>query len=415
MIFSEKTKTQPISKEQVWAAWLRVRSHHTKGSGVDEISLEMIEQNPRKYLYPVWNRLASGSYMAPPVKEMRIPKGNRAWRTLGIPTICDRVAQEVVREELTKILEPQFHDWSYAFRPNKSAHNAVDVCKVNARKYKYVVDIDIKSYFDNIDHRNMMTVLRRYTDNRYILMYCERWLKAAICHKDGSITNERTKGTPQGGVISPLLSNLYLHEAFDKWMSREHGEIQWERFADDIVIHAVSLNQAYFLLDKVRQRLQCFKLELHPVKTKIVHCYCSSSRVNEDNVSPVSFDFLGFNFCPMQAVSKAGVHFWGYDMRISTRGIHHVLAEVKQIVRYGAYDLQRISNLLRVKTLGWIQYYKKARRSSLDKLFYCVNRQIKKWLMRKYRLSYQRASRRYKFLVKRYPNLFVHWQYGLTG
>lgn len=415
MIFNEKTKTQSITKEQVWAAWLRIRSHHTKGSGVDDVSLEMIAQNPRKYLYPVWNRLASGSYMAPPVKEMRIPKGSRAWRTLGLPTICDRVAQDVIREELTKMVEPRFHEWSFAFRPNKSAHDAVDACKANTWKYKYVVDIDIQGYFDNIDHHNMMTVLRRYTDSRHILIYCERWLKASILRKDGSITTGRTKGTPQGGVISPILSNLFLHEAFDKWMSREYGGIIWERYADDIVVHAVSLKQANLLLDKIRQRLQAFKLDLHPTKTKIVRCYRSSGKAERDKVSPVSFDFLGFNFCPVRSVSKRGEHFWGYGVRISTKGQKHVLGQVKQITRYGAYTISTISRMLHEKLIGWIQYYKKARPASIRKLFCRVNNQILKWLIRNHKESYRRAKRRYLFLVERFPNLFVHWQYGWTG
>lgn len=415
MIFSKKTKTQPITKEQVWASWLRIRSHHTKDSGVDDVSLKMIEQNPRKYLYPVWNRLASGSYMAPPVKEMRIPKGSRAWRTLGIPTICDRIAQDVVRAELSKIVEPQFYEWSFAFRPNKSAHGAIDACKANTWKYKYVVDIDIKGYFDNIDHHNMMTVLRRYTGNSYILMYCERWLQAAIQHKDGSITSDRTKGTPQGGVISPLLSNLYLHEAFDKWISREYGGIKWERFADDIVIHAVSLKQANLLLDKIHQRLLAFKLELHPTKTKIVRCYRSSCKADNDKTSPVSFDFLGFNFCPVRSKSKTGVLFWGYGVRVSTRGQKHILAQVKQVTRYGAYTITTISRMLREQLIGWIQYYKKARLASIRKLFYRVNNQLLKWLMRNHKESYRRAKRRYSYLVERYPNLFVHWQHGWTS
>lgn len=415
MIFSEKTKTQPISKEQVWAAWLRVRSHNTKGSGVDGVSLEMIDQNPRKYLYPVWNRLASGSYMAPPVKEMRIPKSPRSWRTLGIPTICDRVAQDVIREELTKIVEPQFSKNSYAFRPNKSAHDAIDACKKQVNKFNFVIDLDIKGYFDNIDHQYMMTVLRRYTDQSYILTYCERWLKASVAHTDGSITDNRTKGTPQGGVISPLLSNLFLHAAFDTWMEREYPNLPYERFADDIVVHTTTLKQSRFMLDKIRERLGQFKLELHPVKTKIVFCFTSARRWAADKSTPVSFDFLGYNFCPISIPRKGKSSYWNFGVRISTKGVTHVLGQVKQITKHIFFDIIKVGEQLNVKTRGWIQYYKKAVPSSLRSLFYAVNYQLIKWLMHKHRERYRAAKRRYWFLVHCYPTLFSHWQSGLTG
>jgi RNA-directed DNA polymerase len=187
MIFKEKTKTQPISKEQVWAAWKRIRSHNSSGSGVDSVTLSMIEQEPRKYLYPVWNRLASGSYQAPAVKEVAIPKGTRSWRLLGIPTLCDRVAQDVIREELTHLVEPKFHKWSFVFRPQRSAHDALKACWFNTLQYEYVVDVDIRGYFDNIDHQLMMSVLKKYTDKSHILLYCERWLKAPVVKRDGNL------------------------------------------------------------------------------------------------------------------------------------------------------------------------------------------------------------------------------------
>lgn len=415
MIFSEKTKTQPISKEQVWVAWLRVRSHHTKGSGADDVSLAMIEQNPRKYLYPVWNRLASGSYMAPPVKEMRIPKSPRSWRTLGIPTICDRVAQDVIREELTRIVEPLFSNNSYAFRPNRSAHDAIDACKQQVKKFNFVIDLDIKGYFDNINHHNMMTVLRRFTDKSHILTYCERWLKASVLHTDGSITNDRSKGTPQGGVISPLLSNLYLHVAFDMWMEREYPDIPYERFADDIVVHTMTLKQSRFLLEKIRDRLRQFKLELHPKKTKIVLCFTSSRRWAAEKSVPVSFDFLGYKFCPISIPRKGKPSFWNFGIRIGTRGVTHVLSQVKQITKNIIFDIVKIGEQLRPKVLGWIQYYKKAVPSSLRALFHHVNFQLIKWLMHKHREGYRKAKRRYWFLTRCYPTLFIHWQYGLTG
>lgn len=415
MIFEEKTKTQPISKEQVWAAWKRIRSHNPSGSGVDSVSISMIEKEPRKYLYPVWNRLASGSYQAPAVKEVAIPKGNRSWRLLGIPTLCDRVAQEVIRCELTSIVEPQFHKWSFAFRPHRSAHEAVKACWFNTLHYEYVVDLDIRGYFDNIDHHLMMSVLKKYTSKSYILLYCERWLKAPVLKRDGSIEATRTKGTPQGGVISPVLSNLYLHEVFDKWMSWTFHDIPFERYADDIVVHAKTLRQATYLLDQIERRLGDYKLSLHPEKTKIVRCYTSNRPYNTDKSSPVSFDFLGYNFCPMRLTRTNGQRYWGYNMRISTRGIRHIRDEVKRATRNVYQTVQELGAMLRPKILGWLHYYKKARSLYIKDLCHRINLRIIAFLMRKHQEGYRRAKRRYLHLSSCYPSLFVHWGYGMTG
>ena len=199
MIFELKPRPILITKEQVWTAWKRIRQGG-KGTGVDNITVEMIDKNPRRYLYPVWNRLTSGSYFPPAVREVAIPKSDGKQRLLGIPTLCDRVAQEVIRVELEKILEPLFHDSSYGYRPNRNAHQALDACAKNCWERWYVVDVDIKGYFDNIDHAKMMEILRRYTTCNYILLYCERWLKASVLKADGTLQTERSKGTPQGGV-----------------------------------------------------------------------------------------------------------------------------------------------------------------------------------------------------------------------
>lgn len=200
--------------------------------GIDRVSMEAIASNPRKYLYPLWNRLSSGSYFPPPVKQAPIPKGDGKERILGIPTIIDRVAQEVIRAELEAIVEPRFHPSSFGYRPNRSAHDALEQCAKNCWERWYVVDLDIKGFFDNIDHAQMMKVLKKHTEKRHILLYCERWLKAPVQSKSGAI-QERSKGTPQGGVISPLLANLYLHEAFDSWIATTQPRIVFERYADD--------------------------------------------------------------------------------------------------------------------------------------------------------------------------------------
>jgi len=234
MIFELKPKSLGITKEQVWTAWKRIR-RGGKGVGVDNVTIEMVEKNPRKYLYPVWNRLASGSYFPPAVRQVSIPKPNGKERLLGIPTMCDRVAQEVIRAELEQELEPHFHPSSYGYRPGKSAHQALDACAKNCWERWYVVDLDIKGFFDNIDHAKMMEILRKYTSKKHILLYCKRWLKAPVLKINGETDTERKKGTPQGGVISPLLANLYLHEVFDSWMEQRHSIMVFERYADDSV------------------------------------------------------------------------------------------------------------------------------------------------------------------------------------
>jgi RNA-directed DNA polymerase len=296
MIFGLETKTQPISKEQVWESWKRIKKGG-EGVGIDNVTIAMIEKKPRKYLYPLWNRLTSGSYVPPPVREAKIPKGDGKERSLGIPTIIDRVAQDVIRAELEKIVEPTFHPSSFGYRPGKSQHDAVEQCARNCWARWYVVDIDIKGFFDNIDHELMMRLLRKVTDKRHILLYCERWLKAPVQTEDGT-KRERLKGSPQGGVISPLLSNIFLHEVFDSWMQQYHSIMAFERYADDIIIHTRSIERSEYTLDKVRARLKQYSLELNEEKTKIVYCYRTARFFKERKDVPVSFDFLGFTFKP---------------------------------------------------------------------------------------------------------------------
>jgi group II intron reverse transcriptase/maturase len=295
MIFDLRPKSIGITKEQVWSAWKQIKQGG-KGVGIDNVSIEMIEKNPRKYLYPVWNRMASGSYFPPAVREVSIRKANGKERLLGIPTMCDRVAQEVIRAELEQELEPHFHPSSYGYRAGKSAHQALEACAKNCWERWYVVDVDIKGFFDNIDHGKMMEILRKYTSKKHILFYCERWLKAPILRISGEKDTNRMKGLPQGGVISPLLANLYLHEVFDSWMQQNHSIMVFERYADDIVIHTRSIEQSDFILDKLRARLKQYGLTLNEGKTRIVYCYRTARFYKERKDVPVSFDFLGFTF-----------------------------------------------------------------------------------------------------------------------
>lgn len=416
MIEELKPKTQPVSKEQVWSAWKHIKKGG-KGMGIDRVSLQEIEANPRKYLYPLWNRLASGSYFPPPVKEVPIPKGKGKERMLGIPTILDRVAQQVIREELEKIVEPKFHPSSFGYRPGKSAHDAVEQCAKNCWERWYVVDLDIKSYFDSIDHGRMMAILRKHTGQKHILLYCERWLKAPVYKQSGELL-ARSIGTPQGGVISPLLSNLYLHEAFDQWLAETQPRIVFERYADDIVIHTRSREQSDFILDKLKVRLAEYSLEVHPEKTRIVYCYRTARFFIEEKDMPVSFDFLGFTFKPRICGKSNGEKFWGFRPAISKKSMKIIVGKMRELAFHNwvSKDIHELSCVLTPMIQGWLNYYGKFRISEMQWVFRLLNIRIAKWARKKYKLkTYAKSYGWLKRMVKWYPNTFVHWSYGFTS
>ncbi len=415
MIEELKPKTQPVSKDQVWSAWKHIRKGG-KGMGIDQVSLQEIDANPRKYLYPLWNRLASGSYFPPPVKEVPIPKGDGKVRMLGIPTILDRVAQQVIRVELEKIIEPLFHPSSFGYRPGKSAHDAVEQCAKNCWERWYVVDLDIKGFFDNIDHGQMMKILQKYTSQKLILLYSERWLKAPVCKQDGEL-QARSKGTPQGGVISPLLANLYLHEAFDQWLADTQPRIVFERYADDIVIHTRSIEQSNFVLDKLKARLAEYSLEIHPDKTKTVYCYRTARFFKEERNIPGAFDFLGFTFKPRVCEKSDGVKFWGFRPAISKKSEKRIGEEMRKLAfqKWVYLDIHGLAAALAPKIQGWLNYYGKFRMSEMDRVFWLLNIRIAKWARRKFRMNnYSKSFGWLKRTIRLYPNTFVHWSYGFT-
>lgn len=415
MIEELKPKTQAVSKEQVWSAWKHVRKGG-QGMGIDHVGIHEIDANPRKYLYPLWNRLASGSYFPPPVREVPIPKGDGKVRMLGIPTILDRVAQQVIREELERIIEPLFHPSSFGYRPGKSAHDAVEQCARNCWERWYVVDLDIKSYFDSIDHEQMMAILRKYTNQRHILLYCERWLKAPV-YKQGGEVHTRDKGTPQGGVISPLLANLYLHEAFDQWLADTQPRIVFERYADDIVIHTRSIEQSNFILDKLKARLAEYSLEIHPDKTKTVYCYRTARFFKEERDIPGSFDFLGFTFKPRVCEKSDGVKFWGFRPAISKKSEKRIVDDMRKLAfhKWVYLDIHGLAAALSPKIQGWLNYYGKFRKTEMDRIFWLLNIRIAKWARRKFRFkNYSKSFGWLKRVMRLYPNTFVHWKHGFT-
>ncbi len=416
MIFDEKQKSQPIEKRQVWEAFKKVRSN--KGApGVDKISIQEVSARPMKYLYPVWNRLASGSYFPQPVREVAIPKSDGRIRKLGIPTVQDRTAQMVIREELEQIADKQFSNNSFGYRPNKSAHQAIKQCRENCMKMDWAIDLDIKSFFDEIDHGLMLKALGHFTKERHIHLYVKRWLEASVQKKDGKVY-PRSKGTPQGGVISPLLANIFLHVVFDKWIEKHHPEVKFERYADDIIIHCQNFKQAMRTLEAVKARFKQCKLQIKEGKSNIVYCKRNQKKHPPFKVHYVTFDFLGFTFKPRMVKGYFGHFHLGFTPSVSRKSqkrINQILFKLKlhRMVHLRLPDLARI---IADKVRGWIYYYGKVRMSELHYVFRFLNMRLAKWVRNKYR----RFRRKhwffaYKWLqetAKQYPAMFVHWQYG---
>lgn len=407
-----KQKSQPILKHQVWRAFNKVRAN--RGSaGIDKVSLEEYEINLEDNLYKLWNRMASGSYFPPPVMEVEIPKKDGRVRKLGVPTVSDRVAQMVVREVLQPHAEMIFHRNSYGYRPRRGAHDAIDKARRLCWKCDWVIDLDIKGFFDNLDHELLMLAVSKHTEKKWIKMYIERWLKAPVQKKDGSI-EERTKGTPQGGVASPLLANIFLHYAFDRWMEREFPSIEFERYADDVIVHCKSHKQAEFVLDEIEKRLKKCKLELHPEKTKIVYCK-DSNRKGEHEYT--EFTFLGYLFRGRPAKSPKGRKFKGFLPAADKQAIKKMVREVRKMRIHLRTDLniEDIAELINPKVRGWISYYGKFHRRSLSLFLFKLNVRILKWIRNKYkRLRYniKGAKKWLKNVGRTKSRLFVHWCLG---
>jgi len=416
MIFDEEQKTQPITRLQVMEAFKRVRANGGS-AGVDKITIARVESNKRKYLYPLWNRMASGSYFPKAVRQTLIPKPGGKKRALGIPTVTDRVAQQVIATELESIVDKQFSQNSFGYRPGKSAHDAIEQCRINCMKYSWVIDLDIKGFFDNIDHELLMKALRYYTDRKHILLYCKRWLNAPVQLPDGTLKHPEGKGTPQGGVISPVLANIFLDIVFDKWIEKNYSDIEFERYADDIVVHCKHIKQALRLLEAIKERFKNCKLELNSEKSKIVYCRRNQKKQPPFKVYYQKFDFLGFTFKP-RIIKERGKIKLGFTPAISQKNIARISGELfkLKIHRWVHFPLSRIAELLKSKLRGWLNYYSKFRKSELWKLFRVVNLRLAKWVRNKYRKFRRRHwYKAYKYLqgiAKSYPNMFEHWKYG---
>jgi RNA-directed DNA polymerase len=415
-------RSYDISKQDVWQAYQRVKAN--KGAaGIDGQTIEGFDQNLKRHLYKIWNRLTSGSYLPPAVMAVTIPKRSGGTRVLGIPTLSDRIAQTVVKMHLEPILEPCFHEDSYGYRPGKSAIQAVSKTRQRCRRYGWLYEFDIKGAFDNIDHALLMRALRKHTDSEWVLLYIERWLTAPMQHPDGEI-EQRTRGTPQGGVISPLLMNLFLHYAFDKWMAVHEPRLRFARYADDAVVHCSTLRDAQRLQEVLERRFKECGLELHPEKSKIVCCKAHRSGIDY----PVSkFEFLGYEFRLRTAVTRDGRKFVQMLPAISPSSAKAIRKEIRswRIQNRSDKSIDDLSRMFGAKLRGWINYFGHFYKSALYPTFYNLNRKLVKWATRKYKKLRRRPRRAHYWLgsvAKRQPDLFPHWQLlglrpaiGITG
>ena len=407
-----KTKPYAISKKVVYEAFLRVKAN--KGSaGIDEESIEEFELNLKDNLYKLWNRMSSGSYFPPAVKAVDIPKKAGGTRTLGIPTVTDRIAQMVVKLYFEPSVEPYFHEDSYGYRPRKSAIQALEITRKRCWKYNWVLEFDIKGLFDNIDHVLLMKAVEKHTNIKWVKIYIERWLKAPFQTKEG--VKERTSGTPQGGVISPVLANLFLHYTFDKWMTIKHPNNPFARYADDAVIHCNSEAEAVRLLESLNNRMNECKLELHPTKTRIVYCKDGDRKANHENIS---FDFLGYTFRPRRSKNRWGKHFVNFTPAISNKSKKSIRQEVRdwRLQLKAEKDLEDLSNMFNSKIIGWINFYGKFYKSEMYPTLRHINKALIMWARKKYKRLARHKKRAEYFLgriANQNPKFFKHWELGI--
>ena len=409
-----EAKPYNIPKQLVWEAYQRVKANRG-AAGVDGESLAMFDKDLKGNLYKVWNRMSSGSYFPPPVRLVEIDKDDGGKRPLGIPTVADRVAQTVVKMVLEPKVEPKFHPDSYGYRPGRSALDAVGAARKRCWDADWVIDLDIKAFFDSIPHDLVERAVAHHTDLPWVRLYVARWLRAPVQRPDDTL-EERTKGTPQGGVISPLLANLFLHYAFDLWMQREYPAVQFERYADDAIVHCRTEGQARAVLEAIRGRFTQCGLVLHPVKTRIVYCK-DDDRPGE--FEHVSFDFLGYTFQPRRAKNRWGKYFVSFLPAISTKAAKKIRKTIREWRLASTRNNQRLEDLGRIvnpSVQGWMNYYGRFYRSKCVQVLRHVNVALAAWVRRKFKRFRRRERASMHWLgcvARRDPKLFVLWQFGV--
>jgi group II intron reverse transcriptase/maturase len=405
-------KSFEISKHLVFEAYLRVKAN--KGAaGVDGESIEQFEADLKGNLYKLWNRMSSGCYFPPPVRMVEIDKpGGRGVRILGVPTVADRIAQTVVAMVLDPLVEPVFHPDSYGYRPRRSALDAVAACRERCWKTDWVIDLDIRGFFDNLDHDLVLKAVAHHTDQRWVLLYVERWLKAPLQRPDGSL-QARDRGSPQGSAVSPVLSNLFMHYAFDAWMAREHPGVQFERYCDDVVVHCRNEAQAHRMREAIAGRLgDCGGLELHPQKTRIVYCRDRNRRGSAEHTS---FTFLGYGFRVRKLRTRRGDFFFGFSPAVSGEAAKQIRVQIRRwrLHLRSETTLEELAREINPVVRGWINYFGRFHPSALLSSLNRINDYLVRWLVRKYKRFKRKRARAREALsrhARRFPGLFAHWK-----
>lgn len=403
-------KPYSIAKRTVWEAYQQVKANRG-AAGIDDETIAMFEQNLSRNLYKVWNRMSSGSYFPPPVMQLEIPKKTGGFRKLGIPTVSDRIAQTVVKLIIEPILDPLFHPDSYGYRPGRSAKQAVAITRQRCWKYDWVVEFDIKAAFDQIDHVLLMKAVCRHISDDWILLYTERWLTAPFELEDGTRL-PRERGTPQGGVVSPILMNLFMHYVFDCWMQRTHPKCPFARYADDAVVHCRSLKQAEAVMQSIAARLEECGLTMHPEKSKIVYCKDSN---RTESYPQAQFTFLGFTFRPREARSNRDRLFTSFLPGASDDALKRMRQTVRgwKLNRQSPAKLAELAQRYDPTIRGWWNYYGAFYRTAMHKLFQYIDQRLEQWARRKYKTLTGRKQRSAEWLSKMkdiFPQLFFHWR-----
>ena len=406
-----KGKSQDIPKRLVWDAWLKVKDNGG-AAGADGVTIEQFEEDLSGNLYGLWNRMSSGSYFPGPVRTVEIPKKGGT-RVLGIPNVVDRVAQTAAAMALGPSVEPIFHEDSYGYRPGRAPVDAVAVCRERCFRKDWVVDLDIRAFFDSVSWELMLRAVAHHADQKWVVMYVERWLKAPMQKPDGTLV-QRVKGTPQGSPISPVLANLFLHYGLDAWMVREFPAIQFERFADDAVIHCVSERQARVVRAAVARRLAEVGLELHPDKTRIVYCKDSN---RQGSYEQVSFTFCGYTFRPRKAYNHSRhVAFTGFMPAVSPGKLTLMSRRVAswRIHRRVNLTLDDLAAGINQVLRGWLAYFTAFYPSAVSPLCDRIDNHLMRWARWKYKRLERSGKRARAWLTGvqlRTPGLFVHWRY----
>ncbi len=406
----QKASAKPfdISRMEVWDAWVKVRGN--KGAaGVDGQSVAEFEKDLKNNLYRIWNRMSSGTYFPPAVKAVPIPKKDGGTRILGVPTVADRVAQTVVAAHLAERLEPVFHPDSYGYRPDRSALQAVETCRERCWKYDWIIEFDIRKFFDSVPWDKVVRAVEAHTDARWAVLYVKRWLAAGLRLPDGAVA-ERDQGTPQGSSVSPVLANLFLHYAFDMWLTRNYPAARFERYADDGVIHCRSQHEAEQILAALAARMAEVGLELHPGKTKIVYCKDSNRRGGYPHAE---FTFLGFTFRPRGARNKHGVMFTSFLPAISRQALKELSETVRswRLHRRTGSNSAELAALINPAVRGWMSYYGRFYRSALYPLFRRINTYLLRWTMKKYKKlrTWKKSMQAMGDAAAQRPRYFAHW------